>query len=618
MRFIGNKESIVPEIQLFLAKKGLLGQNLTLFDACCGSGAVSDALKGNFNIIANDILLWSTIYTHGRIVAADCSFDKLGFDPFQYLNSNRKKIKGFFFNNYSPGGSKRMYFSSDNAGRIDYFRNKIEQWKNLGLLSSEEYVCLLATLIEAVSNVSNTAGVYGAFLKHWDPRSQKKIQFIPAFTDNKAHKNIVVLNNRIENIAEEIECDILYLDPPYTQNQYGTQYHLLETLVLNDNPQISKITGSRSTKIMRSDWSKKYKAQILFDKVIAKTKAKYIIFSYSSDGIMSKDFIEASLKRYGKTGTYECKKISYKKYRNFKTNGNEEHFEYLFFIEKKKQEDISYESPLNYTGNKANMLADIKKLVPKNIDTFIDAFGGGFNVGVNMESRQVVYNDINCFLQQMIESFRTCDTYNYLLFIDKTSKKWGLTKGASDNYLRARARYNSQPLANRDPRFLYTIILYGYQQQMRFNSSHDFNNPVGMRWFNDKIMEKMISFSRVLKEKTVSFRCNNFLESYAHADLDKKCFVYLDPPYRMTTGVYNDGKRGFEGWTCSHEEKLIDLLGKLNEKKIRFILSYVFEHKNKANKRFETLITEKKYKIVHVPKINGTKRKEVLILNYEK
>ena len=63
--------------------------------------------------------------------------------------------------------------------------------------------------------------------------------------------------------------NILYFDPPYTQNQYGTQYHLLETLILNDNPTISKVTGSRPTGPMRSDWSKMYHVHILFDKVVA-------------------------------------------------------------------------------------------------------------------------------------------------------------------------------------------------------------------------------------------------------------------------------------------------------------------------------------------------------------
>ena len=85
MRFIGNKELIIPEILDLLKKKKLLNKNLTFFDAFCGTGAVSDALKDSFNLIVNDLLNWAGIYTMGRICASDCKFKKLGFDPFYLL-----------------------------------------------------------------------------------------------------------------------------------------------------------------------------------------------------------------------------------------------------------------------------------------------------------------------------------------------------------------------------------------------------------------------------------------------------------------------------------------------------------------------------------------------------
>lgn len=615
MRFIGNKESIILEIYDFLKNKNLTGKNLTFLDAFCGSGSVSDALKGTFNIIANDLLSWSVIYTRGRLCAGNCSFKKLGFDPFDYLNANNELLKGFFFKNYSPGGSKRMYFSASNAGRIDYFRAKIEEWKNSNLLSNDEYAYLLACLIESISDVSNTAGVYGAFLKHWDPRANKPIIFNKVDSRDIDHKNLTFLNEKIENAIHDIDCDILYLDPPYTQNQYGTQYHIFETLVLNDNPNISPITGSRSTAPMRSDWSKEYKAHILFDLVVAKTKAKYILFSYNNDGFMSKEFIEACLKRYGKVETYECKKISYKKYRNFKTKSNKEHFEYLFFVEKKPSEDVLYESPLNYIGSKSKMICSIKKNLPEYFDTFVDAFGGGFNVGVNIKANRVIYNDVNIFVQKLVESFKNNDTYNYLLYIRQMTKKFGLEKANSESYIKARQYYNSLPIEKRDPRLLYTIILYGFQQQIRFNGNHDFNNPVGMRWFNDKVLEKMISFSRVLKEKNFIFESRDFTNLIY--EINQNTFVYMDPPYRLTMGSYNDGKRGFEGWTENHEKQLFEFADKLTANGIRFMISYVLEHGGKINTQLKSWIEHRGYKIIKVEAIPGRNRKEILLVNYE-
>lgn len=616
MRFIGNKEPILNEIRNLFETKGLLNSQsrLKLFDAFCGTGAVANTFKDSFDLIINDILTWCVTYAQGRITAKKCKFNKLGFDPFEYLNSTDQINKGFFFKNYSPGGSSRMYFSTENAGRIDFFRYNINKWKKDNLIDENEYSYLLASLIESISFVSNTAGVYGAYLKHWDPRSKKPIVFQQVDFKNTNFFSLQQYNEKIENLIDKVDCDILYLDPPYTQNQYGTQYHLLESLVLNDNPSISKITGSRPTAPMRSDWSKMYKSHILFDKLISKTKAKYIVFSYSIDGFMSKSFIEATLKRYGKLESYECKKISYNKYTNFKSRGKKDHYEYLFYIEKKNISDICYESPLNYIGSKAKMINEIKKYLPKNIRNFVDIFGGGFNVGININSNKIIYNDINYFVKDLVESFKLNDTYEYLLYINRTIKKYNLKKQDIKSYLKIREYYNSIPKGKRNPKLLYAVILYGFNQQIRFNGDHDFNNPVGMRWFNDKVLEKMISFSRAIKEKNITFKSIDYTNLLS--EIDKNSFVYMDPPYRHTNGSYNDGKRGFNGWNIDEEKRLFEFADLLNKKGINFMMSYVLEHRGKMNFELENWIKSGNYRIIKVNKIPGIQRKEVLILNY--
>lgn len=614
MRFIGNKELINSEIKQLLDELSLSDRDLTLFDAFCGTGAISDSLKGSFNIVANDMLRWCVIYTRGRVCASDCTFENLGFDPFKHFNSNTKTVQGFFYNNYSQGGSERMYFSPENAGRIDYFRTTIESWKDKNLINENEYSFLLASLIESVSVVSNTAGVYGAFLKHWDSRALKPIEFKMVGFNSSFHNEVEFINSKIEDVISEIDCDILYLDPPYTQNQYGTQYHLLETLVLYDNPEISTITGSRSTTPMRSDWSKDYKSHILFDKLLAKTKAKYIVFSYSKDGFMSKSFIEASMKRYGKAETFVCKKIDYKKYTNFKSRENKEHFEYLFFVERKAEEDIVYESPLNYIGSKAKMASFIKENTPNQFNTFVDAFGGGFNVGININANRIIYNDINHFVSKLVASFKTTDTYQYILFIKRIIKKFGLEPENAEAYNKVRDYYNAFPLDKRDPKLLYAVILYGFNQQIRFNGNHDFNNPVGMRWFNDKVLEKMISFSRVIKEKNVHFESNDYNEIFY--EIDKTAFTYLDPPYMLTNGSYNDGKRGFQGWNSLTEKRFFDFIDKLHGENKPFMISYIMEHKGQYNFLLEDWINRNGYQIIEVDPTLGNNRNEILITNY--
>ena len=620
MRFIGNKESIVEEIESFIDSKIAPDDRLVLFDAFCGTGSVSDRLKNRFNVVINDNLKWATVYTAGRLYAPVCRFEGLGFDPFDFLNQSCNETHGFIYKTYAPTESDRMYFTPENAARIDYFRNQIEEWYISKLLTESEYMFLLACLIESVSKVSNTAGVYGAFLKKWDGRALKPIEFIKPSYNKRTPEDIAIYNDKIENIISGVECDILYLDPPYTQNQYGTQYHLLETLILNDCPSVSKVTGSRPVMPMRSDWSKEYKVNILFDKIIAKTKARYIVLSYNNDGFMSKEYIEAVMKRYGKPETYCCKKISYKKYQNWKSQNHKEHFEYLFFVEKKNPSDVVYESPLNYIGNKTRVIAGIRETLPADIDNFIDAFGGGFNVGININSESIIYNEYNHFVKELIESFWHYDTFSYIVYMKKTIQRFELKHGDKGSYLKVRDYYNSCPENKRDPRLLLIVILYSFQQQIRFNGNHEFNNPVGMRWFNDKIMEKLISFSRRIKELDVRFFCSDYTDMFQHVN-DGHTFIYLDPPYMLTNGSYNDGKRGFKGWDASQEVALFDFLDRLNGEGSRFMLSYVLEHKGKINQNLLNWTKENNYHIIELGDIlgiSGSRRKEILVINYER
>lgn len=178
MRYLGSKESLIEPIIQLLTDKGLFQRHFVFFDAFCGMGAVSDSVKPFYNhLVINDLLKCASTFTLGRLYANECTFERLGEDPFEFLNNNNEFRHGFIYENYSPGGSERMYFSADNAGRIDYFRYQIERWKKCALLTEHEYVYLLACLMESVSDVSNTAGVYGAFLKHWDNRATKQIKF---------------------------------------------------------------------------------------------------------------------------------------------------------------------------------------------------------------------------------------------------------------------------------------------------------------------------------------------------------------------------------------------------------------------------------------------------------
>ena len=289
------------------------------------------------------------------------------------------------------------------------------------------------------------------------------------------------------------------------------------------------------------------------------------------------------------------------------------HCEYLFYIE--KNESVKYASPLNFIGGKHDMVGFLKENMPKGIDTFYDLFAGGFNVGLNIEANKVVYNDVNFKVKELLEFITNVDIVEFYKYIKKTIKTLKLDKECKDSYLKLREKYNRTDISKRDCRDLFLLIMYGFQQQIRFNGNLDYNNPVGQAGFNEKVLEKLISYSRVTKEKNVFYYAEDyewFFESITPND-----FVYVDPPYLITLGSYNDGKRGFNGWNEKEEKRLLDFLGRLNKKNIKFMLSNVICHKEKTNLILKNWIEENGFFVKEYDKKARGDRKELIITNYE-
>lgn len=597
-----------------MLEKGVLGKKYKFLDAFSGTGSVSKVLAEDFEeVIVNDNLESIAWYSKSNIQGNIYDWKNLGFDPIQYLNNQDLMLEGFIYQNYAPGESGRMYFTDYNAKRIDYIRSKIQEWYDKGLISEEEKHYLISCLIEAVSKIANVAGVYGAFLKKWDQRANKAIQ-LSHFKPQKISSPIIVNNDLAEKIVSNVEHDVLYLDPPYTQNQYGTQYHLLETISKYDSPSVSKVTGSRPTSPMRSGWSKDISAHILLDKILSSTKAEHVFISYSSDGIMSKDYIISSLKRYGVEGSLDYRVIPYKFYSNWKSTPRSQHEEYIFYVKLKAKHKVRYQSPLNYTGNKYLVIDQIIDKIPADSKTFVDVFGGGFNVGINVKAESIVYNDINHFVVSLMMSFREIDTYEYIKYIRRIEKKFNLSKDSSEGYLLLRDYYNSKPWSERDPRILFVLTMYGFNQQIRFNKNYEFNNPVGIRWFNDRMLEKFISFSRKIKEQNVLFYNLDFSELLKAKNFDE-AFYYFDPPYLLTTGSYNDGKRGFKGWDKCLEKEFFEMIVDSSFRDL-WLLSYVIEHKGEFNEYFVSWLQRTGFEFIEIENVRGhggSVRNEVLV-----
>ena len=626
MRYIGNKNKLLDVLDEFLASKKLNKKGLVFCDLFSGTCTVGDHYKSIYEIIANDNLYFSYAISNGKLKYDESTFFKeLGFDPFKFFNNKNTDdyTSGFCYNNFAPTISGRQYFSDENAKKIDYIRNTIDEWFNNKKINENEKYYLIGSLLESVSKVSNVAGVYSAYLKIWDPRAVKKMEFIPIETEGQAkYQNEVYLADS-NDLINKISGDILYLDPPYTPTQYVSQYHVLETIARNDCPETHGVGAHRDNGDQISKWCKKGYVHEEFERLISSAKFKHVILSYSDAGIMSKEFIESVMKRYAKEGTYEFKKIDFVKYKSTRAvnkeikenTQNKKHYEWLFYIEKK--EDPLYISPLNYIGGKYEVLPLIKNNLPKKINTCFDLFGGGATVGINVDAQKIVYNDINWVVRDLLEKIthdRFFLTYDY---IEKNIKKYNLEKANKDTYINFRDHYNKIDKGSRNPLDLYLLICFGFEHQIRFNSKMEFNNPCGNSGYNQEMLEKLVSFSNRTKKINIVYKSLDY--KMFEDEIEKGDFVYCDPPYLTSCGAYNDGKRGFNGWDDQQEKELLEFLSRLDKKGIKFMLSNMMTRNNIENKVLVKWINDNNYKVIINDKItqrNRQNRQEIIIINY--
>ena len=345
MNYIGSKFSILDFIDKtfndFVQQKN---DNIIFCDIFSGTASVGKFFKKKgYNIISNDIETYSFITAKHFIENNQkLNFKKLIVDkitdPFEYLNNLPGK-KGFIYNNYSLTGTKgkvyeRQYFSDENAMKIDAIRIKIEEWKKQKKINDNEYFYLIASLIECADKVANTASVYEAFLKKMKSSASKPLELKPVETliCNKK-RTYKVYNEDSNKLIREIEGDVLYLDPPYNTRKYDTNYHILETIALYDNPEIKGKTGVRSETVKRSKYCQKKEATKAFEDLIKNAKFKYILLSYNDEGIISIEEIKNIMSKYGK---YKCYS---RKHKRFKADKNRKYIkdftiEYIHCLEK--------------------------------------------------------------------------------------------------------------------------------------------------------------------------------------------------------------------------------------------------------------------------------------------
>jgi adenine-specific DNA-methyltransferase len=319
MRYIGSKARILDFIDDTVSQTFGSVDGAVVADLFAGTCSVSEMFKQkNARVIANDYLHFSYALQIAKIKLngePDCSIPYL--DAIEQLNQ-LNGIEGFFYKEYSLEGSKdagveRNYFSEKNAKIIDAICLKMNEWRRQDSISEDMLFLLSASLIDAITKVSNTSGTYGAFLKIDDQRKYKDLELIPFdFLDNK--KENEAYRADIIDIIDELSGDILYLDPPYNSRQYPPYYHILETAVLYDSPAIYGITGRRPYQESLSPFCMKEKALPAMLDIISRAQFSDIYISYSTDGIIDYKTLCNELDQYGDV------KCFFKPYRRYKSN----------------------------------------------------------------------------------------------------------------------------------------------------------------------------------------------------------------------------------------------------------------------------------------------------------
>ncbi|NLJ71423.1 MAG: Dam family site-specific DNA-(adenine-N6)-methyltransferase [Syntrophomonadaceae bacterium] len=634
-RYLGNKYSLRNFIRETIDNNC---HNINMVvDLFSGTGSVAEAFKDKM-LITNDLLYSNYICNYAWFAPEEYSKQKI---VAYIIEFNKLKSSE---NNYMRRHFADTFFSADDCSKIGHIREEIaiEQAKNR--INFKEFAILLTSLLYGMDRIANTVGHYDAYRKKG--KFDKELIIPLILPENQLNENNICYNQDANLLVEEIVCDLLYLDPPYNSRQYSDAYHLLENVAVWNKPPVFGVAKKMDRTHIKSDYCLANAPDALAE-LIDKSNTRYILLSYNnmagkgderSNAKISDEEILNILNKKGKVTVFE------QAYKNFSTGKSNisNNSERLFLCE--TYEGIRGKAymacPLNYTGGKHKLLPQIKPLFPET-SCFLDLFAGACNVGINSNATKIIFNDINSKLIGLLTYFKNTKIEIIEKTIDEIIKKYKLSrtdlngydyygcnssKGLANynkkNYLTLRKDYNDnigQGVNNWA--MLYVLIVFAFNNQIRFNRKGEFNLPVGKRDFNHKMRNKLRLFCEALQMKDIHLQNKDFRQ----IDLDslpEDTFIYCDPPYLITRATYNESDK----WTAEDEHDLLHFLNKVNEGNYKFALSNVLLAKNKSNNILETWVKENNFTINYLSKNysnSNYQRKnkdsisgEVLITNY--
>lgn len=364
LNYIGSKFKLLDWITENIKEKTCWASlaNKTVADLFAGTGVVSYHFRTNLGgaptttttttttptVISNDAELYSSIITHAftRSVFSELT-DRVITEMNKDIAENKHAAPGYITRHYSPfEGNERMFFTVENARRIDYMRNKLESLRTdapaapAAPMTDDEYKFILASIILSADAVSNVPAVYGCFLKKFKAPAAKNLVLFPIHTiTTRANPGSMTYNCDVLDPAflSGIDADMVYLDPPYNERQYSKNYFPLNIIAKTPEQLTIEAPLKGKTGIpvdcFISPFCKKGKpVEAAFETLFRELKTKWIFLSYSSESIVPK---EKMLELMGKYGDVEVVEQDYKRFKSFEYNEDKAVLEYLFCLKKK-------------------------------------------------------------------------------------------------------------------------------------------------------------------------------------------------------------------------------------------------------------------------------------------
>lgn len=641
-RYLGNKYKLCSFI------KNVVDENCegvkSVADIFAGTGSVADAFSDK-NLIVNDYLYSNYISNYAWFSSQEYNAKKIESIITEY-NALKNLEENYMSINFA-----NTYFSEDDCKKIGYIRENIDKLYVKGEINFREKAILITSLLYAMDKIANTVGHYDAYRKNVP--FEKSLELGRLEIKSKLSSENMIFNKDTNELVKTIYADLVYIDPPYNSRQYCDAYHLLENVARWNEPEVFGV----AKKMDRSNLKSKYctnQATVTFENLINDINAKYILLSYNN---MAKKGNERSNAKISDSDIFrilEAKgnvKVFSTDYKAFSTGKSDimNNEERLFLVECKKYtldekknnlgKNKYIQSPLNYTGGKYKLLKQILPLFPKNIENFYDLFSGGANVGINVEANNITLNDNNYALMSILNIMKNIGTDEFITNVENIIKLYDLSESSSrgyefygcnsskglgkynkERYLKLRNDFNNLMTKNKDYYImLYVLIVYSFNNQLRFNSKGEFNLPVGKRDFNTKMRKKLMIFLDKIKSDKIKLSNKDFRE-LSPDNFPANSFCYIDPPYLIGCATYNEK----DGWTEQDEKDLLGYLDLLNEYGVKFALSNVLMTRETENVLLKEWINNNRYSVYHLDfKYSNSNYQrsrgasdEVLITNY--